>query len=72
MYLCDDEEVLVTAYHINYVVGKFEHDGRLAADNRTGFDGLLHSVGVLRDKVLVSPFQVEWIDGVDRWIRSMD
>eukprot|EP00904_Undaria_pinnatifida_P003383 jgi/Undpi1/13045/HiC_scaffold_8.g02708.m1 len=50
VYLCDDEEVLVTAYHINYVVGKFEHDGRLAADNRTGFDGLLHSVGVLRDK----------------------
>lgn len=51
MYLCDDEEVLVTRYHINCVVGKFEHGGLFDADNRTGFDSLLHSVGVMRDKV---------------------
>lgn len=51
VYLCDDEEVLVTRYHINCVVGKFVHDGTIDTDNRTGFDGLLHSVGVMRDKV---------------------
>lgn len=51
VYLCDDEEVLVTRYHINWVVGNFVHDGTIDTDNRTGFDGLLHSVGVMRDKV---------------------
>lgn len=54
MYLCEDEDVLVTRFHIGCVVGKFEDDGLLDPDNRTGFDGLLHSVGVMRDKVWAS------------------
>lgn len=51
VYLCEDEAVVVTRYHINCVVGSLEHKGMLNSDNRTGFDGLLHSVGVMRNKV---------------------
>ena len=51
VYLCDDKDVLVTRYHISCVVGRLECEGLFAAEDRTGFDGLLHRVGVIRDKV---------------------
>lgn len=51
IYLCNDEHVLVTRYHISCVVGKFEREGVLDHDNATGFPGLLHRLGVMRDKV---------------------
>ncbi|CAM9583695.1 unnamed protein product, partial [Ectocarpus sp. 8 AP-2014] len=50
VYLCKDRGVLVTRYHLNCVVGKLEHLGLFGRDNMAGFDGLLHRVGVMRDK----------------------
>ena len=52
VYLCDDVDVLVMCYHISCVVGRLGREGSLAADCRAGFDGMLHRVGVIRDKVL--------------------
>ena len=50
--MCDDEDVVVTRYHIKCVTGKFERAGMLGENsNAAGFPGLLHRVGVMRDKV---------------------
>lgn len=49
--MCKDPEVYVTRYHLSCVVGRLEHRGLFKADNTAGFDGLLHRVGVMRDKV---------------------
>lgn len=51
VYLCEDEDVLVTRYHIDRVVGRFQRAGVLGPDNATGVPGLLHRIGVMRDKV---------------------
>lgn len=51
VYLCKDPAVRVTRYHLNCVVGKLEHLGLFESDDTAGFDGLLHRVGVMRDKV---------------------
>lgn len=51
VYLCKDPAVRVTRYHLNCVVGKLEHLGLFENDDTAGFDGLLHRVGVMRDKV---------------------
>jgi len=50
LYLCRDPAVVVSRYHLNCVVGKMEHLGLFGPDNMAGFDGLLHRVGVMRDK----------------------
>ncbi|CAM9732270.1 unnamed protein product, partial [Hapterophycus canaliculatus] len=50
VYLCKDPEVRVTRYHLNCVVGKLERLGLFDGDDTAGFDGLLHRVGVMRDK----------------------
>ncbi|CAN0239697.1 unnamed protein product [Pylaiella littoralis] len=50
VYMCKDPDVVVTRYHLSCVVGELEHRGLLRADNTAGFDGLLHRVGVMRDK----------------------
>lgn len=50
-YLCNDAQVLVTRYHIDYVVREFEREGLLSTDDLAGFSGLLHKIAVMRDKV---------------------
>jgi len=60
VYLCKDQAVLVSRYHLNCVVGKMERLGLFVADNTAGFDGLLHRVGVMRDKVDTRLDHITW------------
>lgn len=50
MFLCCDKDVVVTAGHIDKVVGQLERDGKIGDDNRAGFPGQLHRVSVLRGR----------------------
>ncbi|CAM9127917.1 unnamed protein product [Laminaria digitata] len=50
IFLCSDENRVVTAQDIDKVVGRLEHEGRFGDDNRAGFPGQLHRLSVMRRK----------------------
>lgn len=50
IFLCSDENRLVTAQDIDKVVGRLEHERRFGDDNRAGFPGQLHRLSVMRRK----------------------
>lgn len=50
VYLCSDEDVVVTQEDIYNIVGELDRDGSIGSDNRAGFPGQLHRLSVMRDK----------------------
>lgn len=51
VYLCNDDRDVVTSGDVARMVQPFEEDGAFGNDDRAGFNGQLHRLSVMRNRV---------------------